>query len=199
MPNSQLLGAANQLAGGCGCLRSPQLCTRSVSALRVQDASRRSTSATPCQAAETQHASPALGTGLDISQKHGNSEGPSCREGPQILSSQESWELEQLDQRHISKQGHGRKTPQAGLWSWEWGSTRWRASFFFLMASVAFVIGSAASLQHHLFAGVSLSDHANPRCPLQHQPCRSGAAATFSGLKNAHASQSHQRQRMRRQ
>ena len=48
----------------------------------------------------------------------------------------------------------GRRAAQAGYWCWEWASTRWRASFFFLMASLAFVVGSAASLQPEALAGI---------------------------------------------
>ena len=51
---------------------------------------------------------------------------------------------------------------QLALWCWEWANTRWRASFFFLMASVAFVIGSGASLQPHIFAGKLRSVHFCP-------------------------------------
>ena len=40
-----------------------------------------------------------------------------------------------------------------GFWCWEWANTRWRASFLFLLASAAFVIGSGASLQPNLLAG----------------------------------------------
>ena len=49
--------------------------------------------------------------------------------------------------------GIQRPSTQLALWCWEWANTRWRASLFFLMASVAFVIGSGASLQPHIFAG----------------------------------------------
>ena len=158
MFNSQLLCAANQPAGACGwCPRSAQLYTRSSPALRFQYGSRPSISASPCQAAERQHASAASSTGLEISRKHDLSESTSCREGPHKNRSQEIWGIEQLKQRHIHEQGHGWKAAQASLWHWEWGSTRWRASFFFLMASVAFVIGSAALLQPHIFAGACLT------------------------------------------
>ena len=157
MPNSLLLGPAHQLAGACGCPRSPQLSTRSPSALRSHDATHPSISATTRQAAERQHASANSSTGLEISTKHGGSGSTSCSERPTLHSSQGTWEAEQYDQEHNRKQGHGRSPAPAGLWCWEWGSTRWRASFFFLMASVSFVVGSAASLQHHMFAGVSLT------------------------------------------
>lgn len=157
MPNSQLLGATTQLAGACGCPRSPQLCARSRSALRAHDAARPSISATPRQVAEGQHPSTGPSTGLEISRQHSVSERASCREGPKADSSQGTWELSQLEQDHIRNPGRGREAAPAGLWCWEWCSIRWRASFFFLMASVAFVVGSAASLRHHMFAGVSLT------------------------------------------
>ena len=60
-----------------------------------------------------------------------------------------------------SKASKGVQEPstQPALWCWEWANTRWRASFFFLQASVAFVLGSGASLQPHIFAGRLQSIH----------------------------------------
>ena len=55
--------------------------------------------------------------------------------------------------------GTQKPSAQLAVWCWEWANTRWRASFFFLMASVAFVIGSGASLQPHVFAGRRRSIH----------------------------------------
>ena len=60
--------------------------------------------------------------------------------------------------------GIQKPSTQLALWCWEWANTRWRASLFFLMASVAFVIGSGASLQPHIFAGRLRSIHACPEC-----------------------------------
>ena len=61
--------------------------------------------------------------------------------------------------------GNQKPSARLALWCWEWANTRWRASFFFLMASVAFVVGSGASLQPHIFAGRLRSIHP---CPDDH-------------------------------
>ena len=66
-----------------------------------------------------------------------------------------------LEELSASK-GIQRPSTQLALWCWEWANTRWRASLFFLMASVAFVIGSGASLQPHIFAGRLNSVHPCP-------------------------------------
>lgn len=87
----------------------------------------------------------------------------------------------------------GRQAAQAGFWCWEWASTRWRASFFFLMASLAFVVGSAASLQPEAFAGtVSLCcfDAQMHSCLAAHAPKSAARAGhtEYSGLLHtAHA------------
>ena len=153
MPNTQPLRPADCLAGACRRPRLVRLRKPSASVPRAQDAASQSVAATPHQAAERQHASAPSSTGLEISGKHSNPDSASCRHGAQAGSSQAAtWQVEQVV---VRKRGHAREAAQAGLWCWEWGSTRWRASFFFLMASVAFVIGSAASLQPHMFAGTS--------------------------------------------
>ncbi len=154
MPNTQPLRTADSLAGACRRPRLVQLRKPSTSVPRAQDAASQSVAATPHQAAERQHASAPSSTGLEISRKHSKPDSTSCRHGGQLSSSQAAtWQAEQAEDRSVRKRGHDREAAQAGLWCWEWGSTRWRASFFFLMASVAFVIGSAASLQPHMFAG----------------------------------------------
>ena len=58
--------------------------------------------------------------------------------------------------------GSQKPSTELALWCFEWANTRWRASFFFFMASVAFVVGSGASLQTHIFAGRLRPIHARP-------------------------------------